>query len=209
MFSGNLAIGTGTSGSQAEGGAINAGGFGGGPGGGTITISGSTSSWRTRPWETARASIPRIKSGDPPRGRNNTYPDCSALTFDTFSGNRAAGGSGPFLQYALGGAINSQLYSYYTPSPSLATTISDSLFIGNQAIGGTGIPSYETYVDGGALAFADTPASVTDSSFIGNSALGSPGTGRLIVPSLLRGVGLRRRSRNDRCGHWNSARATS
>ena len=42
LFSGNTAVGTGTSGTQGQGGAINAGGFGGGAGGGTITISGST-----------------------------------------------------------------------------------------------------------------------------------------------------------------------
>jgi hypothetical protein len=173
VFSSNMALGTGNSGSQAQGGAINAGGFGV-AGGGTITIRGSAF--------TANQAVG--ESGDPSFGTGgaaeggaiNTYLDALALTADTFSCNEAVGGSGANVQFAFGGAINSQLFQYSTPSPTLTTTIADSLFVGNQATGGTGAPSFNNAVDGGAIALEDTPASVTNTSFLGNQAVGSPGT---------------------------------
>jgi hypothetical protein len=176
VFAGNLAVGTGTSGTLAQGGAIDAGMLGG-PGGGTITIRGS-SFLANQAMGDSSSINPSDQIGGPAQGGAiNTYLDALALNSDNFSFNEAVGGSGSNVQYALGGAVNSQLYLYYTPFPTLTTMISGSMFVGNEARGGAGVASYDTYSDGGALALADTPASVTSTSFIGNQALGSPETG--------------------------------
>ena len=89
-------------------------------------------------------------SGPAYGGAIDTYLEALALTSDKFSGNQAVSGSGQGLQAALGGAVYSQLFFNSKPSPTLMTTIADSLFTGNQAVGGTGVPSYSTYVEGGA-----------------------------------------------------------
>jgi hypothetical protein len=190
LFSGNMAVGTGTSGSQAEGGALNAGGFGGGPGGGTITISGSTFTANQAMGDSSSINPSDEVPGPAQGGAINTYLDALALTSDIFSANEAVGGSGQGVQYAFGGAIYSQLFFFSTPNPTLTTTISDSLFTGNQAIGGTGVPSFNTETEGGALALTDTPASVTNTSFIGNQALGSPGTSASAFPPFFGPLGI-------------------
>ncbi len=176
VFSGNLAVGTGTSGSQAQGGAINAGSYSD-PGGGTITIIGSTFIANQAMGDSNRINPVDELGGAAQGGAINTYLDALALSSDTFSFNEAVGGSGQTVQYALGGAINSQLYLYDNPFPTLTMTISNTLFTGNQAKGGTGVPFYNTYVDGGTLVLTDTPATLTNTSFVANEALGSPGTG--------------------------------
>ena len=176
MFSGNLAVGTGTSGSQAQGGAINAGSYSD-PGGGTITIIGSTFIANQAMGDSSRINPADDLGGAAQGGAINTYLDALALSSDKFSFNEAVGGSGQSSTVRAGGAINSQLYPYDNPFPTLTTTISNSLFTGNEAKGGTGVPSYNTYVDGGALALTDTPATLTNTSFVANLALGSPGTG--------------------------------
>ena len=156
VFTGNVAIGTGAAGTEAEGGAINAGEYGD-PGGGTITISGSTFIANQALGDSSNINSSDEIGGPAQGGAINSYLNALALTSDTFSANRAVGGSGGTVQtvfggtvqYALGGAVNNQLYSYYTPFPTLTTTIVDSLFTANQAIGGTGVPSYSNYVEGG------------------------------------------------------------
>jgi hypothetical protein len=176
VFTGNVAIGTGVVGTQADGGAINAGSFGD-PGGGTITISGSTFAANQALGDSSAINSSDEVGGAAQGGAINSYLDALALMSDTFSANMAVGGSGATIQFAQGGAIDNQLYSFYTPSPTLATTISNSVFIGNQAIGGKGVPMSASYVEGGALELTDTPASVANTSFIGDQALGSPATG--------------------------------
>ena len=139
VFTGNVAIGTGVEGSQAEGGSVNAGSYGD-PGGGTITISGSTFTANQALGDSSTINSSDEIGGPAQGGAINSYLDALALTSDTFSANAAVGGSGETVQNALGGAVNNQLYSYYTPFPTLTTTIVDSLFTPNQAIGGTGVP---------------------------------------------------------------------
>ena len=195
VFTGNVAIGTGAAGTEAEGGAINAGEYGD-PGGGTITISGSTFVANQALGDSSNINSSDEIGGPAQGGAINSYLNALALTSDTFSANRAVGGSGGTVQtvfggtvqYALGGAVNNQLYSYYTPFPTLTTTIVDSLFTANQAIGGTGLPSYSNYVEGGALELTDTPASVTNTSFIDNQALGTPATGNTVGYPVLRAL---------------------
>ena len=128
---------------------------------------------QTRPWAIAAAAMPRTSAAAPPREVPSIRTWTRLRSCPTTSlGNQAVGGSGQeSVDYAVGGAINSQLYGYYNPYPTLSTTITGSSFTGNQAIGGTGIPSYETTVGGGALALTDTPTSVTSSSFVANQAL--------------------------------------
>ncbi len=171
VFSGNLAVGTGNSGSTASGGAIDSGSFGF-TDGAIITISGSTFAGNQAVGEDSSTNG---VAGPAQGGAINTSETYLALTSDAFSRNEAVGGSGSGLQDALGGAINSRFG--FSPSIASTTTISDSLFTGNQAKGGTGVPYFDDYVDGGAMALAGTPASVTNTSFIGNQALGTTNTG--------------------------------
>ena len=196
VFSGNLAVGTGTSGSQAQGGAINAGSYSD-PGGGTITIIGSTFIANQAMGDSSRINPADDLGGAAQGGAINTYLDALALSSDAFSFNEAVGGSGQTVQYALGGAINSQLYPYDNPFPTLTTTISNSLFAGNQAKGGTGVPSYNTYVDGGALVLTDTPATLTNTSFVANLAHWQPRYGRIKFPPVLRADRHRRSGRDN------------
>ena len=129
VFSGNLAVGTGNSGSHGQGGAIDSGGFGS-TDGGTITISGSTFIGNQAMGE--NSSTNRRVAGPRKAGAINTSETSLALTSDTFSGNEAVGGSGSGVQDALGGAINSRVRLQLRASRS-TTTISNSLFTGNQA----------------------------------------------------------------------------
>ncbi len=177
VFSGNMAVGTGTSGTQAQGGAINAGGLGGGPGGGTITIIGSTFIANQAKGDSSTINVSDETGGLAQGGAINTYLDALALTSDNFTGNQALGGSGLSVDYASGGAINSQLYTYDNPYSTLTTMISSSTFTWNQAIGGAGVTEYSPSAGGGALTLTDTPASISGSSFLGNQALASQATG--------------------------------
>jgi hypothetical protein len=191
VFAGNTAVGTGTSGSVAEGGAINAGSFASTPGGGTITVTGSRFTANEAMGDSSSINPSDDVSGPAQGGAINTYLDALALTSDNFSGNEAVSGSGQVAAYAEGGAIFSQLYAYYVPpSPTLTTTISASQFTGNQAIGGAGEPTYAAYVDGGALALDDTPATVTNTVMSGNEALGSPGTAVSYSPPAYGPLGI-------------------
>jgi hypothetical protein len=179
LFAGNSAVGTGTMGTQAQGGAIDAGVFdGNSSGGGTLEITDTT------------FSSNRAESVSPPNdlsdefdfepaqgGAIATTNNALALMSDTFTNNQAVAGSGQNTQSVFGGAIYSELSTF----PTLTSTISDSLFVGNQAIGGSGLPSaFNNEVEGGALALTDTPTKLTNTSFIDNQALGSRETG---VPS--------------------------
>ncbi len=176
LFSRNLAVGTGDSGSTASGGAIDSGSFGF-TDGASITISGSTFAGNQAVGEDSNPNGPQYSgiTGPALGGAINTTATYLALTSDTFSRNEAVGGSGQGLQDVLGGAINSRFM--YSPSTPSTTTISNSLFTGNQAIGGTGEPGLFDYGEGGALALANTPASMTNTSLIGNQALGSASNG--------------------------------
>jgi len=96
------------------------------------------------------------------------------LLADSLLRNEALGGSSPMgVQSAIGGAVDSQSGNPFAPNP--ISTISNSLFLGNEAIAGTGGgPSAIT--GGGALGYASTtPLSVSNTNFLGNQVVGSRG----------------------------------
>ena len=142
LFSGNKSEGTVNTGATGEGGAIatyNADFYGGSP----LTVSGCTLIGN----EAIGGSGGTTASGGPAiGGAIESYGGVLNLNSDAFSFNEALGGSSPIgASFAVGGAVNSNSASLLGTS-----TISDSLFTGNQAITGTGGGIYSFTAGSGA-----------------------------------------------------------
>ncbi len=169
LFAGNVTMGTGTSSTGAQGARSTP----------AASASGEKESSRSaaaRSWPIPAQgdSTDTFSFGGPANGGAiSDIEDFLAITSDTFSSNEAAAGSSLLgVQVAFGGAIS--LSSAIGFPAGTTSSISDSLFTGNKAVGGIG-PSFDSAVAGGALSLGESPTVVTDTSFLGNQALGTAG----------------------------------
>jgi len=163
LFSGNLVVGAAGSGASVQGGAIE-------NGSGTLDVAGSTFTGNQAIGGSSTSSFGGVATG----GAVVTVQCNLNLSSDSFFGNDALGGSSPMgVQFAIGGAVNVFLSNF--SAPNTPSTISNSLFSGNEAAAGTGGGSF-SLTGGGAIAFSFTlPYTVSNTRFLGNQVIGSQG----------------------------------
>ncbi len=162
VFTGNLALGAAGSGANVEGGAIlNYDGI--------LDVAGCTFIGN----QAVGGSSTTYSGGSANGGAIVGFTCVVDLTSDSFLGNQVVGGSSPLgAGFTFGGAVNSFFGNPQAPNPT--STISNSLFAGNSAVGGSGGGPYSA-VNGGALAYIGSPVAISNTTFVANQAVGGPG----------------------------------
>lgn len=163
VFLNNSAVAAAGSGGSAEGGAILSEG-------GQLSLSNSQLIGNQALGGSA-ASGPFASAGFGVGGGLSVEVGGIVISATSFVDNQAVGGSSPNQSggFALGGGMATS----FPPSPAVSSTISNSLFAGNQAIGGAG--AFATFAAGGGLSNVFNPLTITNTSFLGNSVIGSAG----------------------------------
>jgi len=163
VFSGNLALGTAGSGANVQGGAIlNYDGI--------LDVAGSTFIGN----QAVGGSSTTYFGGGASGGAIIGITCVVDLTSDSFLNNQAVGGSSPQgTGFTFGGAVNIFLNNFFATNPT--STISNSLFSGNEAEGGSGGGPY-SLTAGGALAVVSAPVAISNTGFLANQAVGGAGT---------------------------------
>ncbi|HKI21707.1 MAG TPA: hypothetical protein VKA15_27700, partial [Isosphaeraceae bacterium] len=157
-FTNNQALGY-----SAQGGAISSNG-------GTLDVAGTTFLGNQAVGGSSTSGLGGSATG----GAIAAFSSVLNLSADTFFGNEALGGSSPMgVQSAIGGAVYSLSGNPFAPNPT--STISNSLFLGNEAIAGIGGGPL-ALTGGGAIGYSsNTPLNVSNTNFLGNQVVGSRG----------------------------------
>jgi hypothetical protein len=162
LFYGNQVIGAAGSGAPVQGGAIT--NFDG-----TLDVSGSTFINNQAQGGSTTTFFGAYATG----GAIQAFACALELASDAFLGNEAVGGSSPLgVSFAIGGAVNTLEGNPQATNPN--STITDSVFSGNQAVAGAGAGA-SALTAGGAIAYVVSPVNISGSVFGGNQVIGSQG----------------------------------